>query len=103
MPSTLSEVPTITPSATWKISRIRSARTPVLAITGVSGAASLASARCPMSNGEPAAGPLMRIASTPRNAAPRARSATVREPSALANSGWILSNSRTSSAPIAVR
>ena len=39
----------------------------------------------------------------PRNAAPRARSATVRQPIALANSGWMLSNSATSAAPIVVR
>ena len=42
MPSTLRLVPTITPSATARVSASRSAVTPVFASTGVSGAACLA-------------------------------------------------------------
>ena len=47
--------------------------------------------------------PLIRITSTPRNAALWARSAIVRVPRLLANSGVMLLNKATSSAPIAVR
>jgi len=93
----------MTPSATAKISARRSALTPVLAKTGTSGTASLAVWRSLIAKGTPAAGPEMRIASTPRNAAPRARSAMPRVPSALLNSGEMLSKNATSSPPIAVR
>ena len=72
-------------------------------MTGVDGTASLAVRRSLIANGTPAAGPLIRIASMPRNAAPLARSATPRLPIALANSGRMLSNRATSAAPIIVR
>ena len=102
-PSTFRLVPTITASATAKMSAIVSARTPVLATTVASGTASLAAIRSLIANCTPAAGPLIRIASAPRNAAPFARSAMPRLPMALANSGEMLSNSATSPAPIASR
>ena len=70
---------------------------------GVLGAASLSAIRSPIAIGLPAAQPLIRIASIFRNSAPRARSATVRDPSALLNSGEMLSNRATPAAPMATR
>ena len=103
MPSTLRLVPTITPSATARVSASRSAVTPVFASTGVCGAACLAARRSLMANGTPASGPLMRITSRPRKLALRARSATVRVPIVELNSGVMLPNRATSDAPIASR
>ena len=77
--------------------------TPVLAKTGVRDAACLAARRSVMFIGAPACGPLTRMASTPRKLALRARSATVREPIELLNSGVMLSNRATPAAPIAAR
>ena len=85
------------------VSRMRSAvswRTPVLASTGRSGQAALASSRSAKRKAEPARGPEINAASQPKNWAPCARSATVREPSGEANSGVRLVRTAMSSAPI---
>ena len=108
MPPAFSAVPTIAPSATSRTPATVSVVTPVLASTGTSPApvlltAALASLSCARSVGSPVIAPLISRASTPRNAALRARSAIVRWPNVLANSGVMFAKMATPSAPIADR
>ena len=77
--------------------------TPVLASTGTSPALSFAARRSARSIWAPACGPLISRASAPRNAAPRARSPTVRPATERLNSGVTLVNIATWSAPMACR
>ena len=99
-PSTFMAVPTMAPSATSRMRSTVSCRTPVLAITGISGTAAFVSSRSAKRKGSPARGPEMSAALQPKKCAPWARSATVRVPSGDANSGVRLVKMAMSSAPI---